>query len=805
MSKPMFDYWKKRGLVQVRKLDDSVDQAMRVASSPQEWRERGKKLFYENNFVMAKMCFERAGDTKWEKLAKASGLKASAQQMLGTNSEAAFGYLRDAGDMFESIGKHDSAATCYCDSGNYRRAAQIYLDKCGRPDAAAECFLLAKCYSDAAEVYASGNQFSNCLSVCKKAKLYDEAMGYLEYWKQHVIDQRKEIEQLEQEFLESCALDYHDRKDTNSTMKYVRAFCTMESKRVFLRSIGCLDYLLVLEEEAGNFLDAAKLVRSWGDVLKEADFLEKAGQHGDASLLLVLYVFFSSLWGKENRGWPLEQFPHKEEICKKAKSLAEMGSEKFYHFVCSELKVLSNEKSCLSELKKQFDESQKLKSLKGQVLTIRKLLDAHLCLHFSEYEFPDEAPIVTNKYVDDKILRNRVSVETLIFCWNTWKANIVEILQGIRSLGNEELNKHGGHVDFALSYFGVRKQCVNANMIYLLVIKDADWLKDAGDLHRDGKIVTLDLKRLVFAMRSYWQSELQCVGVKVLETLEDLHNVKRASRSSVFQQNIILAQMFEVSKFLLDCKHLNLTFNQKDRISTTYFHLVFPLDWRKSISGDLISARETHISLKLLEDIFNQEVNSMGQLNYYKIGKVMMICLSSSNSVALNERIFNRLEWNPAWGSFFEIYWNHGLKDVYVAEALRNALDDTYRANWRLPGYISPHSFVYLLDYLSFRVSSSVEVFFTTKSSFVGWFRHNDLSASKPIFSDVAIKFLVATVKDILYNKTNTVSWIERSGIDYSYYHPLLALKLVMILSLICLQVLLDCMVVGLVYTTRNV
>ena len=44
LSKPMFDYWKMKGLVQVRKLDDFVAKAMRVASSPQEWRERGKKV-----------------------------------------------------------------------------------------------------------------------------------------------------------------------------------------------------------------------------------------------------------------------------------------------------------------------------------------------------------------------------------------------------------------------------------------------------------------------------------------------------------------------------------------------------------------------------------------------------------------------------------------------------------------------------------------------------------------------------------------------------------------------------------------
>nr|GEZ75622.1 UvrD-like helicase, ATP-binding domain, P-loop containing nucleoside triphosphate hydrolase [Tanacetum cinerariifolium] len=120
LSKPMFDYWKRRGLVQIRKLDDSV----RVASSPEEWRERGKKLFYESNFVMATMCFERARDTMWEKLAKASGLRASADQMRGKNPEAFVGYLRDAAGMFESIGKLESAALCYCDLGEYERAGR---------------------------------------------------------------------------------------------------------------------------------------------------------------------------------------------------------------------------------------------------------------------------------------------------------------------------------------------------------------------------------------------------------------------------------------------------------------------------------------------------------------------------------------------------------------------------------------------------------------------------------------------------------------------------------------------------------
>nr|GEY47095.1 UvrD-like helicase, ATP-binding domain, P-loop containing nucleoside triphosphate hydrolase [Tanacetum cinerariifolium] len=185
LSRPMFDYWKMRGLVQMRKLDDLVAQAMQVLSSPQEWWERGKKLFYENSFIMAALCFEKDGDTNWEKLAEACGLRASADQIRGTDPESYFGYLRKAAGVFESIGKLESAASCYCDLEEYERAEKIFMDKCGKNDAAAECFTLAGCYGEAAEAYAKGDQFSNCLSVYKRGKLFDKGMQYIVNLKEH--------------------------------------------------------------------------------------------------------------------------------------------------------------------------------------------------------------------------------------------------------------------------------------------------------------------------------------------------------------------------------------------------------------------------------------------------------------------------------------------------------------------------------------------------------------------------------------------------------------------------------------------
>ncbi|PWA59214.1 uvrD-like Helicase, ATP-binding domain, P-loop containing nucleoside triphosphate hydrolase [Artemisia annua] len=125
---------------------------------------------------MATFCFERAGDTIWEKLAKASGLRASAYQMRGTNHEAFQGYVIEAVGIFESIGKLELAASCYCDLEDYKRAGKIYVSTCKKADAAAECFSLAGCYSEAVEAYAKEDTFSDCLSTCKQGKLFDKGL-----------------------------------------------------------------------------------------------------------------------------------------------------------------------------------------------------------------------------------------------------------------------------------------------------------------------------------------------------------------------------------------------------------------------------------------------------------------------------------------------------------------------------------------------------------------------------------------------------------------------------------------------------
>ncbi|KDP32609.1 hypothetical protein JCGZ_13159 [Jatropha curcas] len=257
--------------IDFRTLDDSLAQAMQVSSSPEEWKSRGYKLLREGNYEMATMCFERAGDTYGEKVAKAAGLKATADRMHASNPEEASVARGQAAEIFESIGKVVLAAECFFILKQYEWAGQIYL-QCGESaiERAGECFSLAGCYKLAAEVYATGNHFSECLSACLKGELFDMGLQYIQCWKQVTADQymvkrSQEMAKIEQEFLEKCALHYHKLNDNRAMMRYVRTFDSMDSIRTFLNALECLDELLSLEEESGNFMEAAKIAKLKGD------------------------------------------------------------------------------------------------------------------------------------------------------------------------------------------------------------------------------------------------------------------------------------------------------------------------------------------------------------------------------------------------------------------------------------------------------------------------------------------------------------------------------------------------------------
>lgn len=119
----------------------------------------------------------------------------------------------------------------------------------------------------------------------------------------------------------------------------------------------------------------------------------------------------------------------KQQLLEKAKSLAKNDSEQFYEFVCTEADILSNHQSDLLILNQQLNASKKHQSNSSETLSVRKILDFHLKINSSKYEWEDELVLDLKAYSEETICRNRVPVQTLVYFWDCWKDKIVNVLQ----------------------------------------------------------------------------------------------------------------------------------------------------------------------------------------------------------------------------------------------------------------------------------------------------------------------------------------------------------------------------------------
>ncbi|XP_045829129.1 uncharacterized protein LOC123920847 [Trifolium pratense] len=817
-SIPMFDYWKKKGLVQFKELDDSLAQAMKVASSPDEWKSRGKKLYYQNNFEMATMCFERAGDSYWEKKSKAAGLRATANRLHDFNPEGANATLREAAEIFEDIGMANSAAQCFSDLGDFERAGKLYLQTCEESDLkrAADCFNLAGCYETAAQVYARGSFFSDCLTVCANGRLFEIGFSYIQHWKQNKNDDRGMIKSLdlntiEQKFLESCAQNYLDHKDTSSVMKLVKTFHTMDSKRVFLQSLNLLDELLVLEEESGNFLEAVNVAMMLGDIQREVDLLGKAGKFKEAFELLLFYILANSIWSSGSKGWPVKQFAQKAELLGRALSFAKQESDSFYEHACMEAEILSNDHKKTSEIMIRLKSSRIHESIRGEILCLWQLLDVHCHLNNSKYVWHDS--VINDAAVEGMILENHLSMETLFRCWTCWKDTIVLILECLPSFKSPDTQQLSSYAKFALNYLGVRKLTCNLNEVYSLLVPDANWVIKLGDRFqkKDGRLVSVDVDSLVSSAQSYWSSELLSVGIAVLRNLDALYKFSVNTDLSDFQQFQSLLHIYEVSEFLLGSKcfshtHGNLKTLDKfrrlpiDRLLRYIVHL----DWKKSLTKGMVFIRTTEACKDLVKKTICENIRLKDRLTYGQIGRVAVMILGTAG--LLNElyaEIMTRFEHNIPWKKFIQ-QWNSSQEisqgsdssaELNCVLSLYEALEYTYNVNWmKETDYLSPSCFMYLVERLLLLASCRKGLMFATKSSFIEWLNYQDenslanLSLTPGMNMTKAHKFIARIIQELINNQNGSINWLRKSNLDVKSCLPLFVLRLVVSLCLLHLS-----------------
>ncbi|KAL3731195.1 hypothetical protein ACJRO7_028121 [Eucalyptus globulus] len=809
-SKPILDYWKKKCLIQVRLVDHALAEAMQVSSTPEEWKSQGFKLLREGKYPMAITCFERARYTYGERLAKASAFKADADLKHVSNPQEASDLRRQAAEIYETIGMADSAAECFYMLKEYEIAGRIYMDKCGESS-----LEKAQCYSLAAEAYARANIFSKCLSICAEEKLFTMGLQYIEDWKRQGTEKKsKEIEILEQDFLESCALHFYNLRDYGTMMKYVKAFHCIDSMRNLLMRFGWLDELISLEEDFGNFLEAAKIVRMKGDILREVDLLGKSGKNREASMNILWYVLFYSLWAPGSKGWPLKQFAQEEELVAKAKLLAKPEPIAFYEYVSVESSILLNKQNSLAQMKEHLSASSRNGSVRGEILCARNILDFHLRQNISNFCWEYDWLVDPVNHSEQLILGNQISVDSLVCFWNLWREKIVRIIESAGCVKMLVRKENTSCWEFCLNYFGVLEQRNNMQRTYHLLNPDADWVGyiDKRSLQRNGQLVALGHRQLVSAAQKYWYSELTSVGMELLHQLDALYQFLVKSSRSNFWQSRCLAISHEVAKFLreIDCPNHSFQYGKAldgfiETSSERYFGYIFPLDPRISSSENMVSLRGSEASRNLLRETMNMII-SKEQFSHGKMGELATLVLGSGMlDDGLYGKIAKSFKGDTSWEAFMECICrdvpsdlpqaSNGPVEISLAWNLYRALADAYNANWRTErDYITPICFLYLLERLVILIACSKGQFYTTKSSLVEWLICHE-GLAKPSFSfnlgnclEPIIQFVTRTVADLLNNKDDTRQWIKNSNLNVMEYYPLLVLKLVLLVCLLHLN-----------------
>ncbi|WOL05870.1 hypothetical protein Cni_G14601 [Canna indica] len=814
-SKPMFDYWKKLCLIQVRHLDSSLAQSMKAASSSDDWKQRGIKLFNEKNFELAAMCFEKAGDDFNEKWARAAGLVANAERIIATNSYMTQIALNQAAEIYESIHKPEIAATCYIKMKDFKKAGMTYMEKCGksRLKEAGECFAAAECWTLAANAYAKGKYFSESLTVCSRGGIYDTGMQIIEQWKEASCsaEHQYKLKRKISSYLENCALHYLELGDMEHIMMFVKAFRAddvllpfLDVVRHFLNSRNLLDDMLTVEQELGNYLEAANIARIKGDLLLEAELYEKANRFEEATRVLLFHVLMMSLWSSGNNGWPLKKFAEKEKLLMKAKEIAHK-SNSFEEYVFLEAEILSDREKTLVDLSRHLAAAQKHQNMRQVIFTSRAVLDAHIHSRPLKFHCQQNSVLDAEKLAHDTMSQNLLTMETMMYIWDLWKAMMLNLLSYLEYPEGTEENG-SSYEEFYLEYFGLRKE--DKGGAYLLHNPEPSWTKNTAKVSviRDKNLVRMAASDCISCAKYYWSKELFSVGMNLLHSLESLHVYFVQKNLYPFCRAKVAIWMYEVAKFLTVSqftfvRSTNETKRYLHSSKLYYFDAVFPLDWEDDTIENVKFVHDNKVDMDLVEGSLDENlIPSNGNLTHGQIGRlVMLLLLKGRLSDEWFKKTIDSLNNAEPWREFviqYGTFLDMGFAKIPVITKFESALRSTFAVNWiREKDYLSPHFFIYLVEILLFFASSCQGLggqFFTTKSSLLqilkchGCKGYMDTCLSVlPVQSDIrtSMEYIITTCKNILRERNQMSAWISNSRLPMAV-KSILTLRLVIILYL---------------------
>ena len=706
----------------------------------------------------------------------------------------------------------------------------IYEEKCGeaRLEAAGDCFAEAKCWHNAAGVYARANCVSKCLDACLKGKLFMVGLEFIEVWKKRNCDTNCgkchgcESVEVETDYLKKCATHYYQKKDTKSMMKFVKAFPSLDVIRSFLLRRDYFKELLRIEEAAGNFEKAAEMAELEGDLLLEADMREKAGQYGLAVKSILFHVQLNSFWRTGNRGWPLQEFPEKNQLLKKVKDIAEKDRSHVYESLHYEGSILSDELYSLPELTEHMIHAKKMRNIRLQMFCLRKVLDAHFNSDLKKFQLAQGMSLFRMEDYSRMLLENKISPATLFFLWDEWKDKLLSSVSALSKYEKRrDTEEDSCYLEYALEYFGVRKdkndRFCNAFNCETFGLKDID----VKFLQRRGNTTQISIQNFSMAAKKFFIMDLYFVGKNVIEKLENLYFLCMKQNRILPIQGTLLIQMYQVSESLKNMEHLTGHSGLQQiakfvRVAKAckerFLDAFFPLKQQDENMKEFISLREDAASILILQDMTNDIVRNMQRsITLGQIGKLQVLLpfLPKDLGIEYGKKILESLNDKHYWND--QLLWldmdtspeiSSCNRRMHLVKSFGQALSSTFN-NWEKIDYISPQIFLMLLEKLFFLASSCEQLLtglFLPRSFFIefmtgkqGEFSHTWLLQSQSQLRSEKgcenfYELLCHIICDLLSDKHGMVEWIEASKIDSRKYFPELILRLIIMLCLICIN-----------------
>ncbi|KAM0058452.1 putative TPR and ankyrin repeat-containing protein [Helianthus debilis subsp. tardiflorus] len=603
----------------------------------------------------------------------------------------------------------------------------------------------------------------------------------------------------EEELLEKGLEFIYCYKENDLAMSLERVKTTHEIKKIetnvldlicfFLKSANRLNKLLLLHEVYGEFVEAAKIGNEEHSI--------------ESALRSLWYVFFGSLWACGRRAWPLKDFKHKTKLLDDAYAYAtdHLDSEDSA-LVHREIHVLSGEEISLSQMWRYLKETPQEISLRIRFLISRRILDVHLSSHCKVYASVEtQVEDETLNHLEDRLKENIVSVEGLIYFWNSWKEMICELI-------NWSPTYHQGcksskiHDAFIENYFGVRKYDEDKPGRYVVLDAEAQWVKQTRPfIIRKGYLHIILAHQFSSAVSRYWCSELRFVAEKVFGKLQSLHAYSTEKNLSMHQQTNILTCFFEFVKSLRKCKiseHARLIVADKysqlcvDPFSWNVSHI----NWKYAQSKEMMRIRRNQTFLNMLKEAIDIKTKSLKGLSCEQLGRISVVLLGYK-LICFNADTERKLRCcSINWKILFRKLRNRDRsvsKSEHLARSIHNILKETYSAGWQEGNdCMSPACFLYLMDRLQILSFCSRGYVFTTRSSCVEWLSYGECGMGSNGGSATSLDTmknihhsLASMVIKMLNSPDELMEWLRRSNELESSY-PILILRLTVLLSLIC-------------------